>query len=369
MSLSNHSIIATGKSTMSDTKPTMPRRGDFGWQPLVSAFEPTIEDMMSNRAYFGMPPEALYLWGTFRDEDGEIYCPMRRVPAGLQTDAKDTRRRFYLCTTLGHQDGMHMHPVGKNSVPNDGCSKTLEGERIHWRSHPQAPGNRFHVTWTPDECSWYEENGMDIEGRLVKPGMHWYLPGRDAGMYYVANIFEMEGTILGKKVRGMIGFDPIYMYEGGEIYKTKDALVQEKLELIWYTWATRYKDGSIDFGHFTLGNDMFGFAILGNEKGEVRYTYDVTGKVDFGANGYWQEGIQYSAFGDEWEFIPDPKGRLVGLGTLKNPQVDGRWRRVGDTREPDVWFAWGEAAPEHGDRPVNRLPDLGTRVGVNFRKY
>ncbi|MGF6743472.1 hypothetical protein [Paraburkholderia atlantica] len=79
--------------------------------------------------------------------------------------------------------------------------------------------------------------------------------------------------------------------------------------------------------------------------------------------------IRYSAFGDEWEFIPDPKGRLVGLGTLKNPQVDGRWRRVGDTREPDVWFAWGEAAPEHGDRPVNRLPDLGTRVGVNFRKY
>ena len=91
---------------------------------------------------------------------------------------------------------------------------------------------------------------------------------------------------------------------------------------------------------------MFGFAILGNENGEVRYTYDVTGEVDFGSNGYWQEGITYSAFGEQWEFMPDPKGRLVGLGTLKNPQVDGRWRRVGDTREPDVWFAWGEAAPE-----------------------
>jgi hypothetical protein len=31
---------------------------------------------------------------------------------------------------------------------------------------------------------------------------------------------------------------------------------------------------------------MFGFAILGNEKGEVRCTYDVTGEVDFGGNGY-----------------------------------------------------------------------------------
>jgi hypothetical protein len=33
------------------------------------------------------------------------------------------------------------------------------------------------------------------------------------------------------------------------------------------------------------------------------------------------------------------------------PQVDGRWRRVGDTREPDVWFAWGEAVPASGARP------------------
>ena len=349
---------------------TRPRRGDFGWQALASAFEPTLEDMMSNRSYFGMPPEALYLWGTLRDENGDIYCPMRRIPAGLSSDAKDTRRRFYLCTTAGHDEqGMNMHPIGKQSAPNDGFSKTLEGDRIHWRSHPQQRGNAFHVTWTPEECSWKEEGAMDIKGKLVKPGLHWYLPGRDAGMYYVANIFEMEGVILGKKVRGMIGFDPIHMYEGGEIYKIKDALVQEKLELVWYTWATRYKDGSIDAGHFTLGNDMFGFAIMTNEKGEVRFTYDVNGEVDFGKNGYWQEGIQYSAFGEQWEFIPDPKGRIIGLGELKNPQVDGRWQRVGEKRVPDVWFAWGEAAPSHGHRPTNRLPGAGERIGANFKKY
>ena len=241
---------------------------------------------------------------------------------------------------------MLVHPVGKRSASNNGFTKTLEGDRIHWRSDPAQPGNPFHVTWTPDDCSWVEEGAMDIQGKLLKPGMHWYLPGRDAGMYYVANIFEMEGTILGRKVRGLIGFDPIYMFEGGEIYKTKDALVQEKLELVWYTWATRYKDGSVDFGHFTLGHDMFGFAILGNEKGEVRYTYDVTGEVDFGSNGYWQEGIKYTAFGEQWEFIPDPKGRFTGLGKLKNPQVDGRWRRVGDTREPGCLVRVGRGRPE-----------------------
>ena len=29
-------------------------------------------------------------------------------------------------------------------------------------------------------------------------------------------------------------------------------------------------------------------------------------------------------------------------------------RRVGDTREPDVWFAWGEAVPASGARPHRR---------------
>ena len=238
---------------------------------------------------------------------------------------RKTRGGVSICAaTAGHQDdGMHMHPIGKHSVPNDGFTRTLEDDRIHWRSNPQQRGNPFHVTWTPDECSWKEEGAMDIKGKLVKPGMHWYLPGRDAGMYYVANIFEMEGTILGKKVRGMIGFDPIHMYEGGEIYKTKDALVQEKLELVWYTWATRYKDGTIDAGHFTLGNDMFGFAILTNEKGEVRYTYDVTGEVDFGKNGYWQEGIKYSAFGEQWEFIPGSERPFDRPGRAEEPA--SRW--------------------------------------------
>jgi hypothetical protein len=29
-----------------------------------------------------------------------------------------------------------------------------------------------------------------------------------------------------------------------------------------------------------------------------------------------------------------------------------RGRRVGDTREPAHWFAWGEVAPGHGTTPI-----------------
>ncbi|MGE0383368.1 MAG: hypothetical protein AB7Q97_01475 [Gammaproteobacteria bacterium] len=346
-----------------------PERGNFGWQPLVSTFEPTLEDMISDRAYFGMPPEGLYLWGTLRDEQGEIYEIMRRIPTNLPGAAKDTRRRFYLQTTLGHADALHMHPCWRQSAPNDGYRRWLADAKVQWQSAPEVGGNPFHVTWSPTACAWFEKDVLDVTGTFVPPGMHWYLPGRDAGMYYVANIFQLEGTVLGRRARGFMGFDPIYMFEGGEIYKARDALVGAQLELAWYTWATRYKDGSLDAGHFLLGNDQFGFAILTDEHGNTRFTYDVTGEVTFGPDGYWHTGIRYSAFGQEWEFIPDPRGRMPDLGPIPNPQVEGRWRRVGDTREPDVWYAWGEAAPSHGTRPANRYARFARRISVPLDRF
>ena len=345
-----------------------PGLGDFGWQALASALETTAQDLVSPGSLFGMVPEALYLWGTVRDEEGNLYSPMRRIPFDTPGKRPDTRRRFFLQTTL---DSPHyrMHPAGRHSAVNDGHSMRIDGDNVSWSSAPAAPGKPFLAEWSPTACRWMEGDAMDIRGRLVNPGMQWYLPGRSASMLYVGHIFEMEGHCLGRPVRGFIGFDVIHMYDGGEVYRTKDALVQEQLEVSWYTWATRYKDGSIDAGHFMLGNDKFGFAILTDENGDVRFTYDVDGEVSLEPDGYWHSGVRLSALGQEWEFLPDPVGRMPELGPIPNPQVEGRWRRIGDTREPEVWFAWGEAAPGHGQRPTDRLPGAGRRIATAGRRF
>ncbi len=331
----------------------LPRRGDFEWQPLVSPFQPIAADMDSDRSYFGMPPEALYLWGTVRDDAGDLHTIMRRIPH--RDEPKGSRRRLIVQSTIGGTDHLAMHPVGREAAPNDGFSRVLTGDRVIWSSAPDARGKPFEVWWEDGRCAWREEGAFDLAGTMVQPALQWYLPGRDAGMYYAAMIFELEGEIFGRPCKGLIGFDQIHMYEGGEMYQKKDALIGEKLELVWYTWATRYQDGSLDAGHFTLGNDRFGFAVLGDEHGDVRWDYDVDGEVTYGEDGYWHTGISYAALGEKWEFIPDERGRMPDLGPIPNPQLEGRWRRVGDDREPAVWFAWGEAAPSHGTRPTNRF--------------
>lgn len=49
----------------------------------------------------GMMPEAIYLWGTLRDEEGNMYCSMRWIPYDLPGAKKDTCRYFFLQHNVG----------------------------------------------------------------------------------------------------------------------------------------------------------------------------------------------------------------------------------------------------------------------------
>ena len=333
----------------------LPRRGDFGGQAVVGPFAPDAASMFSDEPLFGMPPEALYAWGTLRDDGGDLHTIMRRIPH--DGDAT-SRRRLVVQSTVGGADCLRMHPSGLASAPHVHPIRELVGDdAVEWRSDPAVAGAPFRLRWANATCEWVEEGTFDLRGTLVGPGMQWYVPGPKAALAYVSTIYLLEGTIFGRPCRGLIGFDQIYMYAGGEVYRTLDPLIEDGLEHLWYTWATCYQDGSFDAGHFMLGNDRFGFGILANEKGEVRATTDVDGEVTFAEDGYWQTGAQFRMGDVEYEFLADPRGRMPDLGPIPNPQVDGRWRRVGDTREPDVWFAWGEAVPSVGTRPRRRPLD------------
>jgi hypothetical protein len=331
---------------------TLPGRGDFEGKTLVGPFEPTAAAMDSDSPLFGMPPEALYLWGTLRDEEGDLHSIMRRIPHDGRPKG---RRRLVVQSTVGGASELRMHECGRQSAPHVDPIRELIGDSvIEWRSNPMADGAPFHARWANETCEWVEDGTFELRGSLIKPGMQWYVPGPRASLAYIATIYKLEGSIFGRRCRGLIGFDQIYMYEGGEVYRHLDPLLEEGLEHLWYTWGSCYKDGSLEAGHFMLGNKRFGFGIVTDENGAVRCSTDVDGEVSFDETNYWQTGALFNMGGIEYEFLPDPRGRMPDLGPIPNPQVEGRWRRVGDNREPDVWFAWGEAVPAGGRRPSRR---------------
>lgn len=322
----------------------LPRRGEFPFQPVLGAHRSDPAEVANDRAWFGLPWSAFFLYGSVRDDEGELYTLLRRPIAG-----GGGRERFFLQTTRGGATNLRVHGVSRGSARNADFVRTVGDGMMRIDSATTDPGSPFSVEITDTAFEWVEDGVMTLRGRLVEPGLHWHLPHGDDGYYYVSQIYEVEGEILGSRVSGFIGADDIYMH--GQIYDN-DLLIGEKLHISWYTWATRYKDGTLDAGHFMLGHDGFRFALLCDDQGDVTRTTDLDGRVVL-VEEVWPERIEVEMSGTSWEFLPDPRGRMVDFMPIPNPQIEGRWRKIGDTREPLHWFAFGEIAPGHGLEVTN----------------
>lgn len=322
-----------------------PSRGNFGGKAVVGPHQPSASAMIDERTYFGLPRERTFFYGSLRDADGNLYEVVRGV-AGKGFGGLNT---LFVQSSAG-KDTLHVIPaIGAAAATSEGAVAALEGGDAVWRSAPGAKGKPFRFSMSADggAAAWFEQDVLDVKGTLMGPGLQWHVPDPDGSEFYVSQIYEMRGTILGKAVRGILALDQSYLPQGVLMYSGQDPLFRpDSHHRCWYTWATRYTDGSFDAGHFVLGTDRIGFALLTNEKGETTLSTDVSGDVHLMANDIWPERIDLSAQGVDWEFIPDRKGRMPDLlgGNIQSvtPQNEGLWRRKGERRTPAVWFAWGE---------------------------
>lgn len=334
--------------TATTSTTALPRRGQFHYQMTLGEHDSNPAEVALQQNRFGLPWSAIYLYGSLRDEEGELYTVLRAPER-----AGGGRKRFFLQSTLDGADDLKVHSASRSSARSTGFTRSHVDGVTTLASAADAEGDPFAFTVDATASHWIEGDVIDLKGTLVEPGLHWHLPHGDEGYYYVSQLYDVEGTILGRRVRGFYGADDMYM--NGLCYEN-DLLIGKKLHVVWYTWATRYTDGSLDAGHFMLGHDGLGMLLLCDEDGGVRRTTDVTGHVEVDESGTWPRRIEVHAPGEDWEFLPDPRGRMVDFMPMPNPQTEGRWRRDGDDREPSHWFAYGEIAPSHGLSPRRGVP-------------
>jgi hypothetical protein len=239
--------------------------------------------------------------------------------------------------------------------------QSFDGHAVHWSSVPGEHGNPWTISASGDAISWREEGLFDLQGPLIGTGMQWYLPGVDWGTFYVSQLYDLSGTCEGRAVKGVMALDQVYLAEGGAIHFKKDLVVNNKMHVIWWSFATIYKDGTFEAGSFMVGHDNLGYAILMNDRGEVRCTTSIEGQVKHLPDSYFaSEAVVTLEDGEQWEFLPDLKGHMIDFvgGFPITAQQEGRWRRVGDTREPDRWMAWGESDRRNGSARNVRGADL-----------
>lgn len=334
---------------------TIPERGDFGFQQLVGPHKVTGASMAATRGFFGLHLSKTAPFGSVRDEEGNIYSFVRSLlaPGGTPNPTKFIYQSTLIDGKNLRMDHENMAKQAMTPVP----VQTLDGDVVRWASQPDEEGNPWELTASSERLTWKEEGLFEFEGRLLGSGMQWYLPGVEWGTFYVSQVWDLTGTCQGRKVKGAMVLDQMYMAEGGAIHFKKDLVANNNKHVIWWSFATVYKDGTWDAGSLMVGHDHLGYAILMNEKGEVRTTTDIEAKTVHKEGSYFLESARIVLEGEEeWEFLPDEKGEMIDFigGFVRTAQQEGRWRRVGDTREPDRWNAWGETDRRNG--PSRNVP-------------
>lgn len=325
-----------------------PPRGSFGYKPLVSAYEYDPRKLIEDRSYFGLPIEGALHYGTVKDDEGHLYSLTRR----FSDPAKGGHDTLIVQSTRNDDGCLHFEPNWfKPAATGKRVVSGMEGDHAFRRPPSDADGKPYELLYGPDSLSWWEEDLLKFEGRLCGPGLQWYLPQPNEGIFYASSMFQIEGELAGRRVRGFMCADTVYMTEGGMLYGKGDPMAGDHTHVVWYTWGTRFKDGSFEGGHFSAGHDNWGFALTTTDKEEVTTCTNVEAIVKAGSDGNFPESIHLRAGDTLWEFIPHPKGRMpdfLGKSQPSTPQQEGRWRRVGDTREPDIYWAWGEINPASG---------------------
>jgi hypothetical protein len=340
-------------------------RGHF-FQQMGGAHDARPHDMVDRRGFFGLVPSATFAYGNLKTEDGAMFEIVRRFShnddlIGAETDLEDMARPpallLFQSTEIDGQSLRYDLPTMTQQAPTNGARIFMDGDMAVWEPAADAQGGAFRLTFEGDVFSWEEAGLFALSGTIMRPGLQWYLPGRDYGTFYVSQIFEVTGQVRGRAVTGMIAYDQTYMGAGGDLYVNQDLVMENHGHLVWYTWSTRYEDGSWENGHFMLGNGPLGFALFTDGK-TVTTTRDITGRVFPREGSPFAERIELTIDEEEWEFLPHPIGTMPDMMRKHppTPQQEGRWQRVGETRKPAVWFAWGETEPDHGRVPSNRLP-------------
>ncbi|MDB4281627.1 hypothetical protein N9872_01495 [Paraglaciecola sp.] len=338
---------------------TVPQRGDFAYQCLVGPQKVSGAKIADLRDHFGLKLTKHMPFGSVRDEEGHIYCLVRALNAPGSTP--NPTKFMYLNTRVDEQNIRLDLPKMEARATTMFPKRWLENDTAYWSNLDGDEGAGWQISASGERLTWEEQGLLKISGALLGEGFQWYLPGEDWGTFYVSQLYDVAGKCEGRKVKGIIALDQAWLAEGGAIHYKKDLVVNNKMHVIWWTFATIYKDGTWDTGSFMVGHDNLGYAIFQNEKGEVRCTTDIEGEVCHKDGSYFAESAYVVVDGEEkWEFLPDAHGEMIDFvgGFPITAQQEGRWRRVGDTREPDRWVAWGESDRRNGSARNVRGSDI-----------
>ncbi|MGE0309325.1 MAG: hypothetical protein AB7Q27_26605, partial [Acidimicrobiia bacterium] len=172
--------------------------GAFDFRVLASATRTDPSLLFSDRTLHGLELEGTYLYGTFRDEAGTLYTPMRRIPLR----APGPPRKLAMHTSANGT--LTFDRVSGTTAASESVQRHVDGEGYDSVLTLTASDGQPELTSvvSATEGAWREHDLIDVSGTNAGPTLQWYLPDPDGGMYYCSQLYSVRGTIAGRSVTG-----------------------------------------------------------------------------------------------------------------------------------------------------------------------
>jgi hypothetical protein len=291
---------------------------------------------------FGLPKDASYFYGTFRDDEHRMWRILRGVG--------DTESSFRFLFREGSGTALEVDQAATDSLYLGPVKTTRSGPDASFVASGAGP--KFSYQHRPDSVSWSESGTLEVQGRLVAPAIQWFNPWPVGGCYSVTAKYRARGTLLHRPVEGFVGHEVHYMPPGVDWMKSPYG---KGREICWQQIANEYEDGTIEQATFAFGTDGWGFAMVHDSEGRFFSSTDVQMDAEVRPSG-WPESIRYRFDDQSWVWRIDPKGER-GLTILGAPLgADGTCTRENETRRVSYSMGnsdwWTDGRADAFTRPV-----------------
>ncbi|MCA2245455.1 hypothetical protein JF781_24235 [Mycobacterium sp. WUMAC-067] len=296
-----------------------PGPADFGGRCLIGECTFDAELLLPSTSYFGLQKSGSYLYGTLRDDDGNLLRMLRAV------ESEQSRLASLFAAKPGGQ--LQRHP-GSSEMWCGRTSITRNGDAVVMSSVGADDSQRFRFLHAPDGCGWGDGDVLAVAGDVIGPAIQWFNTWDGGACFSATSKYRVRGTFLGRTVEGFVGHEIHYFAAG---FNWLNAPYGQGREICWQQVANEYTDGSMVQGTFAYGADGWGFAMLHDEHGAFVATTDVSAEATVRGNGYPQS-IRYEFLGQSWTWRIDPQGERPSIPGVAMLGADGTCQRDGDTR-------------------------------------
>jgi len=296
-----------------------PPPADFGGPCLIGECRMEPELLLPTTSYFGLEKAGSYLYGTLRDEDGNLLRMLRSV------EHHDSTMRSLFVAEPGKQIAPHPRAeemwLGSTSI-------TQIGDDVVFQSIGAPEERDFTFASSPSGVRWDDATVLSIEGHAIGPAIQWFNTWDGGACFSATAKYRVRGTFLDRKVEGFAGHEIHYFPAG---LGWLDGPYGTGREICWQQIANEYDDGTLVQGTFAYGQDGWGFAMVHDEQGRFIGTTDVRAEATVRPNGY-PETIRYEFSDQSWTWRIDPQGERPMVAAIPMRGADGTCRRDGDDR-------------------------------------